>query len=44
MAVNPRIQTEVQREIDDILKRYDGKITEEALKSLNYLERVFHGQ
>ncbi|XP_048006886.1 cytochrome P450 6B5-like [Leguminivora glycinivorella] len=41
LALNPEIQEKVVAEIEEVLKRYNDKITYEALQEMSYLERVF---
>nr|ARN17938.1 cytochrome P450-15 [Cephus cinctus] len=40
LATNPEIQKKVQAEVDDILKKCNGKVTYEHLKEMKYLEAV----
>lgn len=45
LASNPSIQKKVQDEIDEALKNTDeGKLTDECLQNLNYLDNVLHGR
>ncbi|XP_059618287.1 probable cytochrome P450 6d5 [Phlebotomus argentipes] len=38
LAKNPDIQAKVQTEIDEVTKKYDGKITYESVNEMKYLE------
>ncbi|KAB0794241.1 hypothetical protein PPYR_13861 [Photinus pyralis] len=40
LAANPDVQQRLQEEINDVLKRCDGKVTYEALLSMKYLDMV----
>ncbi|XP_061717709.1 cytochrome P450 6B5-like [Cydia pomonella] len=42
LALNPEIQERLAAEIKEVLDRYGGEITYEALKDLTYCDRVFH--
>lgn len=45
LANNPSVQKKVQDEIDEVLKDTDhGKVTDECLQNLNYLENVLYGR
>ncbi|XP_013134074.1 PREDICTED: cytochrome P450 6B5-like [Papilio polytes] len=41
MARNPDLQDRVIQEVDDVMRKYDGKLTFEALNELKYMEQVF---
>lgn len=43
MAKNPEIQQKVYDEINDVLERYDGKISYESLSQMKYLECCIDG-
>lgn len=43
LAQNLEIQKKVQNEIDEILEKYDGKLTYELLQEMNYLDMVVSG-
>lgn len=43
LAQNLEIQIKVQNEIDEILRKYDGKLTYEILQKMNYLDMVVSG-
>ncbi|XP_059478273.1 probable cytochrome P450 6a14 isoform X1 [Neocloeon triangulifer] len=40
LAANPDVQRKAQLEIDEVLEKYNGKVTYEALKDMKYLECV----
>ncbi|XP_069672102.1 probable cytochrome P450 6a14 [Periplaneta americana] len=40
LTKNPDIQDRVRQEIDEILKKHDGKITYEAVQEMEYLDKV----
>lgn len=42
LASNQHIQDRVLNEIDCVLKEYDGKLTDEAVQKLVYMERAMH--
>lgn len=42
MARNPDIQERLYEEIIDVLDKYDGKFTYEALQEMEYLDNVIH--
>lgn len=45
LAKNPSVQRRVQDEIDEVLKNSDqGKLTDEGLQNLNYLDNTLHGR
>lgn len=44
LAQNLEIQMKAQNEIDEILKKYDGKLTYEILQKMNYLDMIVSGQ
>uniref|UniRef100_A0A1I8M8U8 Cytochrome P450 n=1 Tax=Musca domestica TaxID=7370 RepID=A0A1I8M8U8_MUSDO len=41
-AINPLEQQKVLNEIDEVLKRYDGKLCYEALQEMSYLEATMY--
>ncbi|KAJ8718391.1 hypothetical protein PYW08_002628 [Mythimna loreyi] len=41
LAKNPDVQEKLIQEIDDVLRKHDGKLTYEALKEMKYLQMVF---
>lgn len=43
MAQNPDIQERVRREVENVLEKYDGKITYEAVHEMTYLEQAING-
>jgi cytochrome P450 family 6 len=42
MAFNQDIQQEARKEVESIVKKYDGEITYEAIQDMNYLQRVMN--
>lgn len=42
MARNPDIQERLYEEITDVLAKYDGDFTFEALQEMEYLDNVIH--
>lgn len=43
LALNLDIQQRIREEINTELKKSDGKITYESIKSMSYLDKVFKG-
>lgn len=43
MAMNKDKLQKAQAEIDAVLKKYNGDLTDEALKEMIYAEAVFYG-
>ncbi|XP_013178599.1 PREDICTED: cytochrome P450 6B5-like [Papilio xuthus] len=41
LARNPDVQERVIQEVDEVMMKYDGKLTFEALNELKYMEQVF---
>lgn len=44
LAMNPDIQDRLRHEIDEILERYEGTVTYEAIKEMTYLDKVVSGE
>lgn len=44
LALNPHIQERVQKEIDAVLKKYENKITYEAIQEMEYLDNTISGK
>ena len=44
LAANPDAQRRVQDEIDEILKKYNGKLTYEGTQDMIYLDNVCSGK
>lgn len=42
LAINPDIQEKLQKEIDDVLKRFEGNLTYEIINEMPYLDAVFY--
>ncbi|XP_069672224.1 probable cytochrome P450 6a14 isoform X2 [Periplaneta americana] len=43
LSIHPNIQDGVGQEIDEIMKKYDGEITYEAVQEMEYLDKVVSG-
>jgi hypothetical protein len=43
LAYRPEIQSKLRKEIEEVSKRYDGKISYEALAEMQYLDQVVKG-
>lgn len=43
LSINKDIQDKLRKEVDDILGKYDGKITHEAMQDMKYMEQVING-
>lgn len=43
MTLNNEIQTRARKEVRDILEKYDGKLTYEAVMEMNYVEMIILG-
>lgn len=41
LAYNPEAQERCQKEVDEVLKKYDGKLCFDAIKDMKYLEMAF---
>ncbi|CAH0717160.1 unnamed protein product, partial [Brenthis ino] len=41
LAYHPEVQERCQKEVDEILKKYDGKLSYDVVKELKYLEMAF---
>lgn len=44
LAVNPEIQEKARDNIMEVLKKYDGQITYDALSEMDYLENCIYGE
>ena len=44
LSENLDIQESVRKEIEEVLARYEGKITYEALNEMRYLEQCINGK
>jgi cytochrome P450 family 6 len=44
LAENPDVQERVQQEIDQVLGKYEEKVTYEALKEMKFLDCVINGK
>ena len=44
LAENPDVQERVQQEIDQVLGKYEDKVTYEALKEMKFLDCVINGK
>jgi cytochrome P450 family 6 len=44
LSLHQDIQERVREEIDVVLKKYDGKITYEAIQEMEYLDKVVAGK
>ena len=43
ISVNPEIQRKMQKEIDEVLAKHNGKPNYQTLKDMNYMEAVING-
>lgn len=43
LAYRPKIQKKLREEIDEVAKRFDGKVTHEALTEMQYLDQIVKG-
>lgn len=43
LAYHKDIQEKLRDEINEVVKKYDGKITYEALSEMHYLDQVING-
>ena len=43
LALNTSIQDKLREEINDELKRNDGKLSYEGVKNMKYLDKIFNG-
>ncbi|XP_046975065.1 cytochrome P450 6B6-like [Vanessa cardui] len=41
LAYHPEVQERCQKEVDEVLQRYDGKLCFEAVKEMKYMEMAF---
>lgn len=44
LASHPNVQEKARDEVNDVLDKYHGKVTYEALQEMNYLEMVLLGK
>jgi cytochrome P450 len=44
LSLHPDIQERLREEIDVVLKKYNGKITYEAIQEMEYLDKVVAGE
>lgn len=44
LALNQSIQNKLRNEINDVIQRYDGKLTYEAIMDMPYLDQVINGK
>jgi len=43
LALNQEIQDKLREEIDEVYAKYDGNLTYDNIKNMNYLDKVFKG-
>ncbi|KAF4522250.1 hypothetical protein B566_EDAN009094 [Ephemera danica] len=43
LAIHPEVQETLQKEIDEVLQRYDGKPSYQSLQEMHYLDKVIQG-
>lgn len=44
LATNPKIQNKLRKEINDITRKHDGKLTYDGITEMTYLENVINGK
>lgn len=44
ISVNPDVQTKMRKEIDEVLMKYNGKVSYQTLKDLLYMDAVINGK
>lgn len=44
LALQPEIQERARKEVQQVLNKYQGKVTEDALKELVYLKQILNGK
>jgi cytochrome P450 family 6 len=44
LSLHQDIQERLREEIDVVLKKYDGKVTYEAIQEMEYLDKVVSGK
>ena len=44
LALNPSIQDKLRKEIQEVLKKTDEKLTYDGVKHMKYLHKVFQGK
>lgn len=44
ISLNPDVQSKMRKEVDEILKKHNGKLNYQALQELNYMEAVINGK
>lgn len=44
LAINPAMQTKLRKEIQSVLKRYNGKCSQEAIQEMHFLDMVLMGR
>jgi cytochrome P450 family 6 len=44
LSLHQDIQTRVREEIDDVLRKHEGKMTYEAIQEMEYLDKVVAGK
>lgn len=42
LAFNPDYQLKIQKQIDEVLQKYDNKLSYDAVKEMTYLEKAFY--
>jgi len=44
MALNPELQTKLQKEVDDNIKKHNNQISYEAVMEMDLLDRIVDGK
>lgn len=44
LSLNPDVQTKMRKEIDEVVKKYSGKPTYQAIQDMLYVEAVINGK
>lgn len=44
ISLNTDVQTKMRAEVDEVLKKHNGKLNYQALQDMNYMEAVINGK